>query len=270
MKTIKVHTITLDSSSNTTPSAPSPSPSTESQTTTTTTQTRKVTAVTPSKRTRSQITDTSFISSSSITSRPPITEIPITPRSQTSPIKTPLVHIPNPESVERYVKYKQPTAIKLVRLQPHLNLVHIPDTEHTQLPPLPLPSEISTNSSKLYHPLNPLRKPSTSLSNFLDKNLIIYHHKIPQVHFLYHIIVITSETFLHADVVQILQHSTFLLSEVFLHYDLQDNTLNLYLLKHTLQNSILNPILHLVLKPLHYYLQMLKLHFFQETFSLKI
>ena len=46
-----------------------------------------------------------------------------------------LVHIPNPESVDRYVNYEQPTAINIVRLQPQLNLVHIPDTEHTQLPP---------------------------------------------------------------------------------------------------------------------------------------
>ena len=88
------------------------------------------------------MTDTSSISSSSITSRPPITEIPITPRSQPSPINTPLVHIPNPESVERYVNFKQPIAIKIVRLQPQFNLVHIPDTEYTQLPPLQLPSEI--------------------------------------------------------------------------------------------------------------------------------
>ena len=58
-----------------------------------------------------------------------------------------------------------------------MNLVHIPDPEYTQLPPLHLPSEISTissnthpntTSSKLYPPLNPLRKPSTSFSNLLD------------------------------------------------------------------------------------------------------
>ena len=73
-----------------------------------------------------------------------------------------------PESVEQYVNYKHPTAIKTVRLQPQLNLVHIPDTEYTKLPPLKLPSELSTTSSKLYSPLKPLRKPSTSLSNLLD------------------------------------------------------------------------------------------------------
>ena len=55
---IKVHAVTLDSSSDTSPSAPSLSTNTESQTTTTT---RNVTPVTPSKRTRLQITDTSSI-----------------------------------------------------------------------------------------------------------------------------------------------------------------------------------------------------------------
>ena len=80
-----------------------------------------------------------------------------------------MVHIPNPECVERYVNYKQPTAIKIVRLQPQLNLVRFPDTEYTQLPPLQLPSEISTNSSNLYPPLKTLRTYSTSVSNLLDK-----------------------------------------------------------------------------------------------------
>ena len=101
MKTFQVYTIILDSSSDTSPSAPSLSSNTENQITTTS-QTRKVTLVTPSKRTRSLITDTSSVSSLSITSRPPITEILINSRSQLSPNNTPLVHIPNPESVERY------------------------------------------------------------------------------------------------------------------------------------------------------------------------
>ena len=117
MKTFQVSTIILYSSSDISPSASSLSTSTESQITTTT-QTRNVTPVTPSKRTRSQITDSSAISFSSSSSKPPITEIPITFRSQTSPTNTNLVHIPNPESVERYVNYKQPTAIKPVSLQP--------------------------------------------------------------------------------------------------------------------------------------------------------
>ena len=46
--------------------------------------------------------------------------------------------------------------------------MHIPGTEYTHLPPLKIPSEISTTSSKIYPPLNPLRKSSTSLSNLLD------------------------------------------------------------------------------------------------------
>ena len=66
------------------------------------------------------------------------------------------------------MNYKQPTAIKTVRLQPQLNLVHIPDTEYTPLPPLQLPSEISTTFSKIYPPLKPLGKSSTSLPNLLD------------------------------------------------------------------------------------------------------
>ena len=167
MKTFQVYTIILDSSADTSPSAPSLSTNNESRITTLS-QTHNVTPVTPSKRTRSLITDTSSVTSSSITSRPPITETPISSRSQTSPSNTPLVHIPNPESVERYVKYKQPTAIKLVRLQPQLNLVHITDTDYTQLPPLQMRSEISTTSSKLYPPLKLSRKPSTSLSNLPD------------------------------------------------------------------------------------------------------
>ena len=126
MKLFQVYTVILDSSSDTSPSAPGLSFNTESHITTTS-QTRNVNPVTPSKRTRSLITDTS----SSITSRPPITEIPITSRSQTSPNNTPLVHIPNPGSVERYVNYKQPTAVKTERLQLQLTLGHISDTEFT-------------------------------------------------------------------------------------------------------------------------------------------
>ena len=164
----------LDSSSDISPSAPSSVSSTNSSTTSTS-QTNNVTPVTPSKRPRSYVSETS---SSSILHRPPISETPITTRTQTTPTTTPLVHIPHPETVEQYVNYKHPTAIKTVRLQPQLNLVHIPDAEYTQLPPLKLPSELSTTSSKLYPlstttckfypPLKPLRKPSTSLSNLLD------------------------------------------------------------------------------------------------------
>ena len=134
----------MDSSSDISPSAPSTTSNNES-TTTNTTHTRNVTPVTPSKRPSSYVSETS---SSSILHRPPITETPITTRTQPSPFNTPLVHIPNPETVEQYVNYKHPTAIKTVRLQPQLNLVHIPDTEYTPLSPLKLPSEISTTSSK--------------------------------------------------------------------------------------------------------------------------
>ena len=41
-------------------------------------------------------------------------------------------------------------------------------SSYTKLPPLKLPSELCNTSSKLYPPLKPLRKPSTSLSNLLD------------------------------------------------------------------------------------------------------
>ena len=153
----------LDSSSDISPSAPSTTSSSE-YSTNNTTHTRNVTPVTPSKRPRSYVS----VTSSSILYRPPITEIPITTRTQPSPINTPLVHIPNPETVEQYVNYKHPTGIKTVRIQPQLNLVHIPNTEYTRLLPIKLQSELSNTSSKLYSPLKLLRKPSTSLSNLLD------------------------------------------------------------------------------------------------------
>ena len=257
MKKIKVHTIILDTSSDTSPSAPSLSSSTESRITTTT-QTRNVTPVTPSKRTRSQIKNTSSLSSSSTTSRPPITEIHITTRSQPSPFNTPLVHISNPESVERYVSYKHPTAVKNVRLQPQLNIVHVPDTEYTQLPPLQLPSEISKNSSKINPPLKPLGKLSASLSNLLDITfdylpsqestslLFVPHHRYNLGNLSSRRLSIDTSTF-----------NVFALSR--LHAQI-----------HNLQNLILTHILPLVLKPLHYYLRMLKLQSFQEIFSLKV
>ena len=151
-------TIILDSSSYTSPSARGLSSDIESQPNNSP-QIRNVTPVTPSKKPRSQITDTSSTTSTSYTSRLPITEIPITSRSQSqqSLTHTPLVHIPNTESVERYVNYKQPTAIKTVRLQPQFNLVHIPDTNYPPVPSLQLPSESNKSTkSKIYPPLNPL------------------------------------------------------------------------------------------------------------------
>ena len=138
----------LDFSSDTSPSAPSSHSSPESSTTNTT-HTRNVTPVTPSKRPISYVSETS---SSSLLHRPPIPEIPLTTREQSSPFNTPIVHIPNPETVEQYVHHKPPTAIKTVRLQPQLNLVHIPDRPYPHLPPLKLPSEISTTYSKIYPP----------------------------------------------------------------------------------------------------------------------
>ena len=108
-----------------------------------------------------------------MTSRPPTSEIPTTPRSQSqqSPTHTPIVHVPNPGTVERYVQYKKPRAIKTVRLQPQLNRVHIHDTEYTQLPSLQLPSKLnSTTSSKIYPALKRIRKSSTLLSNRLDNS----------------------------------------------------------------------------------------------------
>ena len=152
------------------PSAPSLHCNSESQTIDST-HTRDVTPGTPSKRPRSQITDTSSLSSTSIShaSGPTISEIPITPRSQSQPSPThiPLVHEQNPQSVERYVDYKQPTAIKTVRLQPQTNLVHIPDTEYTPAPSLQHSSE-SNRTTKIYPPLKTLRKSSASLSTLLD------------------------------------------------------------------------------------------------------
>ena len=59
--------------------------------------------------------------------------------------------MPNPETVERYIYYKQPTAIKNIRLQTQLNFVHLPDTEYP-VPSLQLPSEINKKTSKLYPP----------------------------------------------------------------------------------------------------------------------
>ena len=76
-----------------------------------------------------------------------------------------MVRIPHPESVERYVNYKHSTAIKTVRLQPQLNLVHIPDTEYTQLPSLQLPSQESKNTLFVPHHRYNLR-------NFPSRRLI--------------------------------------------------------------------------------------------------
>ena len=183
----------LDSSSDISPSAPS-IPSTPESSVSTTTNSRNVTPTTPSKRPRSYVSETF---SSSILHRPPISEIPITTRTQPSPIKTPLVHIPNPGTVEQYENYKHPTAIKTVRLQPQLNLVHIPDTEYTRLPPLKSPTKRSTATSKLYPPLKPLKNLLHHSRTFWTIPLKILRHKKLPVHSLFHNIDIIFETFLH-------------------------------------------------------------------------
>ena len=164
------YTIILDSSSDTSPSAPGLSYDIESQPKNPP-QFRNALLVTHYKRPRSQSTDTSSATSTSYTSKPLITEIPITSRFQSQPslTHTPLVHIPNPESVARYVNYKPPTDFEIVRIQPQLNPVHILDTNYPPVPSLQLPSESNRSTlSNIYPPIKPLRKPFTSLSNLLD------------------------------------------------------------------------------------------------------
>ena len=73
------------------------------------------------------------------------------------------------------------------------------------------------------------------------------HHKNLQAQSLFLIIDITLETFLHENLVLILQHSIFLPFQAILLYDLQDNTHKPYPLIQTLQNLFYNHILHLVL-----------------------
>ena len=107
--------------------------------------------MTPSKRSRSHIITTSPAQSSQTTSthisRPPIAEIPYTPRSRSHPS---FVHIPHPDTVAHLVNYKQPTVIKTARVSPNLpsklDIVPIPDIEYTPLPTLHLPSESSSLS----------------------------------------------------------------------------------------------------------------------------
>ena len=168
-------TTNLDSSPETSPSAPSISSPSESSVPNTT-STSNVTPVTPSKRPRPHIITISPTPSSHITSthisRPPIPEIPYTPRSRSQPsIHTPISHIPHPHTVAHLVNYKQPTAIKTARVSTNLpsklDIVQIPDIEYTPLPSLHLPAE-SASPSQVYPPLKPLRHPSTSLTNLLD------------------------------------------------------------------------------------------------------
>ena len=76
-----------------------------------------------------------------------------------------MVHIPNPDSVAKYIDYKPQklgTAIKTARLlPPQLDVVEIPKTTYsTDLE--------SSTKSQIYPTLKPLKKLSTSLSNLLD------------------------------------------------------------------------------------------------------
>ena len=175
----------MDSSSDTSPSAPSLTSSTSQ--TVSTTHSRNVT--TPPTKPISNIFDTfstkSFCTSSN-TNRPPISEIPITPPSQSnsSPIHTPLVHIPNPESFAKYIHYKPKnlgTAIKTVRLlPPQLDIVQIPETSYnTDL-------ESGTNL-QTYPTLKPLKnfllRSQTYLKTIQHKN--INTHKTLILQFMY-------------------------------------------------------------------------------------
>ena len=102
---IKTHD-TNPSSSDTFPSAPNLTSSAFQ--TVLTPQPRSVTI--PPTRPISNTFDTSSTinsSTSSTSNQPPVSEIPMTPSTQSQPslIHTPLVHIPNPESVARYINY---------------------------------------------------------------------------------------------------------------------------------------------------------------------
>ena len=109
-------TTILDFSSETCLSASNLSSSNSESQSTITSQPGNVNTLTLSKRPKSDILDT--LSKTSLctilllqlhTDRPPISEIPITPRSQPNPlsVQTPLFHIPNSETVIRFFNYKQ-------------------------------------------------------------------------------------------------------------------------------------------------------------------
>ena len=76
-----------------------------------------------------------------------------------------MVHIPNSESVAKYIKHKPQklgTAIKTARLLP-------PQSDIVQIPKTIYITDIeSSTKSQIYPTLKPLRKLSTSLSNLLD------------------------------------------------------------------------------------------------------
>ena len=77
--------------------------------------------------------------------RPPIAEIPVTSRSQPLPLPASVFETPEPETAARIANYRQPTAIKTIRQQPQLDIVHIPNIEY------PSPSRrLSTDNSILH------------------------------------------------------------------------------------------------------------------------
>ena len=106
------------------------------------------TSLSRSSSTKSYSTSKSFTTG---TDRSPISETPINSaiQSQLSPSHTPLVHIPHPDSVAKYIPDKPPehgSAINTSRKQPQLDTVRIPDSTY-----FPLPSELeSSRTSQLY------------------------------------------------------------------------------------------------------------------------
>ena len=196
-------------------------------------------------RPMSNIFDTSSTissSTSSNTNRPPISEIPITPpsHSHSSPTQTPLVHIPNPESVAKYIDYKPQnlgTAFKTARiLPPQLDIVQIPKTTYNT-------DHESITTSQKYPTLKPLKKLSTSTIEHNDINT----HKTQIVQYIYLNIDTIFVFYLIED--SVLIHLLF----ISLHYlvvrlhPFLDYTLNRNRLKHTRLNLLHILILRLVL-----------------------
>ena len=100
-----------------------------------------------------------------------MSEIPITSRYQPPPASVFDIrnYIPEPETVAKSINYRQLTDIKPIRQQPQLDIVHLPNIEYPTLHSVQLPSETESSArSKLYPPLKPLRKSSTSLSKLLE------------------------------------------------------------------------------------------------------
>ena len=227
----------LDSSSETSASALSlPSFNPESQTPTTS-QTRNVNTLTLSKRPKSHkvntfstTSGTRFPHTTSITNRPPISEIPITPIPQPLPLPLPVFDIPTymqgPETVKRFVNNRHPSVIKTERQQPQLDIVHIHKIED----PTPLHLSSDTESytrSKLYPPLKPHVDhllPHRTFLEPLHKNSIIHHLKNLRVLFWFLSIDTILDLFLHAHLALITQLCFFHLYQISPFFDLFDNT----------------------------------------------